>query len=264
MPGCCLRPAPCAPAATTSSSTSTARSTRATSTPRSPVTRLSTGRWWSQTRAPTAVQAVVTTVAAPDAAAAGRRRRLHHRAHLLQRWTAARRTSPRSTQNERFVVVLTVTENNAWPSRVLVTDLLPAGFEIDNPGLVSSADLANFDWLPGTSAAHLEFRDDRFIAAFDRDQVATRALHARLCGARGDAGRLRASGGERRGHVPSAIFGAHRDGHDGGQGAVRRRLARTVVMMPLTASASPSRRRGEGRRGDAAALLSPKRGEGQR
>ena len=38
-------------------------------------------------------------------------------------------------QNERFVVVLKVDENNDWPSRVLVTDLLPAGFEIDNPGL---------------------------------------------------------------------------------------------------------------------------------
>jgi uncharacterized protein YfaS (alpha-2-macroglobulin family) len=50
---------------------------------------------------------------------------------------------------------------------MLVTDLLPAGFEIDNPGLVSSAQLSNFGWLPDTSAAHLEFRDDRFVAAFD-------------------------------------------------------------------------------------------------
>ena len=48
-------------------------------------------------------------------------------------------------------------------------DLLPAGFEIDNPGLVSSAQLSNFSWLAETDAAHLEFRDDRFVAAFDPD-----------------------------------------------------------------------------------------------
>jgi uncharacterized protein YfaS (alpha-2-macroglobulin family) len=72
-------------------------------------------------------------------------------------------------QNERFVVVLKVTENNPWPSRVLINDLLPAGFEIDNPRLVGSAELKAFDWLPETvSAAHVEFRSDRFIAAFDR------------------------------------------------------------------------------------------------
>ncbi len=41
-----------------------------------------------------------------------------------------------ATQNERYVVVLKVTEQNSWPSRLLVTDLLPAGFEIDNPSLV--------------------------------------------------------------------------------------------------------------------------------
>lgn len=71
-------------------------------------------------------------------------------------------------QNQRFVVVLHMTEDNAWPSRVLVSDLLPAGFEIDNPSLVDSADLSNFDWLEKPDTAHLEFRDDRFVAAFDR------------------------------------------------------------------------------------------------
>ncbi len=71
-------------------------------------------------------------------------------------------------QNERYVVVLTATEDNAWPSRIMISDLLPAGFEIDNPGLVNSAQLSNFDWLPEVEAAHLEFRSDRFVAAFDR------------------------------------------------------------------------------------------------
>lgn len=78
-------------------------------------------------------------------------------------------TDPTSvSQNERFVVVLNIEDMSQWQSRVLVTDLLPSGFEIDNPSLISSADLANFSWLENTQAAHLEFRDDRFVAAFDR------------------------------------------------------------------------------------------------
>jgi uncharacterized protein YfaS (alpha-2-macroglobulin family) len=73
-------------------------------------------------------------------------------------------------QGERIVVVLKVKQANAWPARILIADLLPAGFEIDNPALVASADLANFGWLPEISNyAHLEFRDDRFVAAFTRD-----------------------------------------------------------------------------------------------
>ncbi|MDE1156700.1 MAG: alpha-2-macroglobulin family protein [Neorhizobium sp.] len=71
-------------------------------------------------------------------------------------------------QNQRYVVVLKVTETNAWPSRIVVTDLLPAGFEIDNPSIVNSANLANFDWLDEATPAHTEFRNDRFVAAFDR------------------------------------------------------------------------------------------------
>ncbi|MCL6653142.1 hypothetical protein A6R70_12675 [Agrobacterium rubi] len=73
-----------------------------------------------------------------------------------------------ATQNERYVIVLTVTPKNDWQSRIMVTDLLPSGFEIDNPSLVNSAALSNFDWLPETEAAHTEFRYDRFVAAFDR------------------------------------------------------------------------------------------------
>ncbi len=45
---------------------------------------------------------------------------------------------------------------------------MPAGFEIDNPGLVNSASLSNFDWIGEVEAAHTEFRSDRFVAAFDR------------------------------------------------------------------------------------------------
>lgn len=80
-------------------------------------------------------------------------------------------------QNERFVVVLTITENNNWDSRIVVNDLLPAGFEIDNPRLVSSANLANFKWLGRTKTAHTEFRHDRFVAAFNRSARDSREIN---------------------------------------------------------------------------------------
>ena len=72
-------------------------------------------------------------------------------------------------QNDRFVVVLTVTEPQPQFARVALTDYVPAGFEIDNPRLVSSGDTGTLDWIehPGTPV-HTEFRDDRFTAAFER------------------------------------------------------------------------------------------------
>jgi uncharacterized protein YfaS (alpha-2-macroglobulin family) len=81
-----------------------------------------------------------------------------------------------ATQNERYVVVLKVTESNDWPSRIIITDLLPAGFEIDNPSLVDSARLANFDWIGDVEAAHTEFRSDRFVAAFNRNSGQSRDI----------------------------------------------------------------------------------------
>ena len=58
---------------------------------------------------------------------------------------------------------------SSWPARIAVTDLLPAGFEVDNPKLVQSADLAAFDWLPEITPAHTEVRADRFVVALDRN-----------------------------------------------------------------------------------------------
>ncbi|MCB1430493.1 MAG: hypothetical protein KDJ66_15440, partial [Nitratireductor sp.] len=71
-------------------------------------------------------------------------------------------------QNQRFVVVLEINELNGWPSRILVSDLLPGGFEIDNPRLVKSAELEGFESLGEVETAHSEFRDDRFVSAFNR------------------------------------------------------------------------------------------------
>jgi uncharacterized protein YfaS (alpha-2-macroglobulin family) len=115
------------------------------------------------------LEAVVTTVAAPSQPLpAGGDGFTIERTYYRLDGTEANVTE--AQQNERYVVVLKVRELNDWPSRVLVTDLLPAGFEIDNPNLVSSAQLSNFGWLGQTEAAHLEFRDDRFVAAFNPNE----------------------------------------------------------------------------------------------
>ena len=72
-------------------------------------------------------------------------------------------------QNERVVVALKVTEAQARYARLLVVDRLPAGLEIDNPALVDSGSVEAFSWLSKDVApTHTEYRDDRFVAAFDR------------------------------------------------------------------------------------------------
>ena len=45
----------------------------------------------------------------------------------------------RVRQNQRLVVVLSIEQTSDLPAQIVVTDLLPAGLEIDNPRLVSSA-----------------------------------------------------------------------------------------------------------------------------
>jgi uncharacterized protein YfaS (alpha-2-macroglobulin family) len=70
-------------------------------------------------------------------------------------------------QNDRLVVVLKV-ESPETGGRILLVDRLPAGLEIENPRLVDSGDVKTLDWLKTTvKPQHTEFRDDRFVAAFD-------------------------------------------------------------------------------------------------
>src|SRR5580698_7673701 len=72
-------------------------------------------------------------------------------------------------QNERVVVALKVTEAQARYARLLVVDRLPAGLEIDNPALVDGGSVEAFSWLSkDAEPAHTGYRDDRFVAAFDR------------------------------------------------------------------------------------------------
>jgi len=54
-------------------------------------------------------------------------------------------------------------------ARIIVADYLPAGFEIDNPRLVSSGDTGTLAWITDAQEpVNAEFRDDRFSAAFER------------------------------------------------------------------------------------------------
>jgi uncharacterized protein YfaS (alpha-2-macroglobulin family) len=76
-------------------------------------------------------------------------------------------------QNDRFVVVLTVTSDHRYGGHLLVTDPIPAGFEIENPDISASGDTASLGWLSTDSATHTEARTDRFVAAVDRDDDAS-------------------------------------------------------------------------------------------
>jgi uncharacterized protein YfaS (alpha-2-macroglobulin family) len=75
----------------------------------------------------------------------------------------------KAKQNERFAVVLRITEPQPQFGRLIVADYLPAGFEIDNPKLVSSGQTGTLAWISDAAEpVNSEFRDDRFAAAFDR------------------------------------------------------------------------------------------------
>lgn len=71
-------------------------------------------------------------------------------------------------QGQRLVAVLSVLFDVEEGGRYILDDPLPAGFEIDNPNILRSGDVS----VPGldlsTSTQNTEFRDDRFVVAFDR------------------------------------------------------------------------------------------------
>ncbi len=73
-------------------------------------------------------------------------------------------------QNDRFVVTLKVTEMEAAYARLLLVDPLPAGLEIDNPDLFEGGSIEALSWLKkDVEPVHTEYRDDRFVAAFQRN-----------------------------------------------------------------------------------------------
>ena len=116
----------------------------------------------------TAVDTVVTVSGAPTTPepAADHGFKLERSFHTLDGEDA---DIAHAKQNQRFVVVLKVTDAQPQFARVALIDYLPAGFEIDNPRLVSSGDTGTLGWIENAGTpVHTEFRDDRFTAAFDR------------------------------------------------------------------------------------------------
>ena len=72
-------------------------------------------------------------------------------------------------RNDRLVVVVRVTEEEAQSARVLVVDHLPAGFEAENPKLVEGSSLEGLPWLElGVETSHVAFGDSKVVAAFNR------------------------------------------------------------------------------------------------
>jgi len=75
----------------------------------------------------------------------------------------------RLRQTDRLVVVLRITEPKAEEARIILSDRLPAGFEIADPKLLAGKDVPAFEWLKdNVEPVSTEYRDDRFVAAFDR------------------------------------------------------------------------------------------------
>ncbi len=72
-------------------------------------------------------------------------------------------------QNDRFVVVLSVTSDHSYGGHLMVVDPIPAGFEIENPDISASGDTSAYSWLSTDTPTHTEARTDRFIAALDRN-----------------------------------------------------------------------------------------------
>ena len=119
------------------------------------------------------VQAVVSVSGAPltPEPAAERGFKIERSYHTLDGEVA---DPAKARQNQRFVVVLKMTEPQPQFGRVIVADYLPAGFEIDNPSLVSSGETGTLAWITDAEEpVNTEFRDDRFTAAFDRKQDAS-------------------------------------------------------------------------------------------
>ncbi len=70
------------------------------------------------------------------------------------------------TQNDRFVVVLTMTPTQLGSGNYLAVDPLPAGFEIENPDLAQGGAVGELGWLSVNSPSHVESRTDQYVAAF--------------------------------------------------------------------------------------------------
>ena len=80
----------------------------------------------------------------------------------------------RVQSGQAFIVKLTVKAEESTPDALLV-DLLPAGFELENQNLPHAVDIEKYSvggrslgrWRREADVRHVEYRDDRFVAAFE-------------------------------------------------------------------------------------------------
>ncbi len=117
----------------------------------------------------TAVDAVISVVGASLTAepAASKGFEIARSFHTLEGKVIDLTNTTAIAQNQRFVAVVTVKTTNPG-GRLLLVDRLPAGFEIENPRLIESGNIKSIDWIKtAIQPEHTEFRDDRFVAAYD-------------------------------------------------------------------------------------------------
>jgi hypothetical protein len=71
-------------------------------------------------------------------------------------------------QTDMLVAVITGRKTTNTTEQTLIIDLLPPGFEVENPRLAGSVTAEELGWLPELSALdYAEFLDDRFVAAME-------------------------------------------------------------------------------------------------
>ena len=84
-------------------------------------------------------------------------------------------------QGQRMVAVLEIQPYDENGGRLIITDPLPAGFEIDNPNLIEAGEIAGLDWLEGGVPTEMtEFRADRFAASVEWSSASSFRLAYRL------------------------------------------------------------------------------------
>ena len=70
------------------------------------------------------------------------------------------------SQNDRFVVVLSMQVKSLGSGQYVVADPLPAGFEIENQDLTAGSGVADLSWLSVDRPDHIEARTDQYVAAY--------------------------------------------------------------------------------------------------
>ena len=136
----------------------------------------------------------------------------------------------KARQNDRFAVVLRITEPQPQFGRVIVADYLPAGFEIDNPRLVSSGETGTLPWIQdGADAGEFGVPRRPLQRRVQPQERRSVGVHRGLYRAGGVAGDLRASAGVRGGHVPSRPLRPHRHRHRRGDGGAMSDSATNLV-----------------------------------